>query len=240
MFAHVNFKFKPMNFRCGETKKLSKVFISHSKREKKLINEIQSALDNIGITPIIEEFIDAEKKQPIPWKEILGNVRSSKAVYLFLTDEVVETEYTKNWVIFEDGLASALGKQLFLFEREGIPLKYPIPYVTDYMIFEKERTEDILTIQKISKHLKKYFSVEETLITNFPLGHPVYDSMSNMFLYSLYYSLKTRGKRKKLKALGVKKVKCPKCNTSFYYYSPEKSPFSCPSCRSGRIEVISH
>lgn len=219
---------------------MSKVFISHSKREKKLITEIQSALDNIGITPIIEEFIDAEKKQPIPWKEILGNVMSSKAVYLFLTDEIVTNEYTKNWVIFEDGLAAALGRQLFLFERIGEPLEYPVPYVTDYMIFEKERTKDILTIQSISKHLKKYLSVEETLISSFPLGHPVYDSFGNMFLYSFYLYLKTRGKQKTLKALGVQKVKCPHCKASFYYYSTERSPFLCPSCRNGHIEVFSH
>ena len=217
---------------------MPKVFISHSKRERKLINEISLALDNIGVSPIIEEFIDPEQKQPIPWKEILHNVNLSNAVYLFLTDEVVGTEYTKNWVIFEDGLASALGKQLFLFEREGVPLEYPVPYLTDYMIFEKETTGDILTIQKISKHLKKYFSVEETLTTTFPIAHPAFDLSDGLFLYSLYYAIKARGKRKKLKALGVRKVKCPNCNTSFYYYSPEKSPFCCPSCRSGRIEVI--
>lgn len=204
-----------------------------------MIREIKLLLENIGITPIIEEFIDATKKKPIPWKEIYSNIYSSKAVYLFLTEEVVATEHTKNWVIFECGLASALGKQLFLFEREGAMFKYPIPYVTDYMIFEKELTGDILKIQKISKHLKKYYSVEETLISSFPLGHPVYDSVSSLFLYSLYYSVRARGKQKKLKALGVKKVNYPECNTNFYYYSPEKNPFSCPSCRKGRIEVTS-
>lgn len=214
-----------------EKDNLSKVFISHSKREKKLIEDIKSALDNIKITSIIEEFIDEDKKLPIPWKEIYKNVNSSKAVYLFLTDEVVRTQHTKNWVIFEDGIASALGKQLFLFERDGIPIDYPVPYVTDYMIFDEDKTKDILSIQKISKELKKYFSVEETRIESFPYGHPAYDGLEGLIFVSLFYSIKIWNKKKKLKLLKTKKVTCPLCNASFYYYSPKISPFLCPSCR---------
>ncbi len=213
------------------------VFISHSRRDKKLVKEIKLLLENVGIKPVIEEIIDPKNKKKIPWKEIYSNIFSSNAVFLFLTEEVLRTEYTKNWVIFECGLASALGKQLFLFERYGDKLDYPIPYLSDYMIFDKELTTDILKIQKYSKELKKYFSSEETLITSFPLSHPVNDSIENMFLMSLYLSWKTRSKKKKLKKLGVEKVNCPRCKASFYYYSPEKSPFTCPSCLEGQIEL---
>lgn len=118
-------------------------------------------------------------------------------------------------------------------------MKYPVPYVTDYMIFDQKRTLDILSIQKISRDNKKYYSSEETLITSFPLGHPVYDSIGAIFFYSLYYFLKTKGKRKKLKSMGIPKVRCPDCTASFYYYSLEKRHFICPSCRRGVIEIIS-
>jgi len=55
----------------------------------------------------------------------------------------------------EDGLASDRGIPVFVFERKGFPIHYPIPYVTDYMLFDPYTIEDILNIQKLAKEIGK-------------------------------------------------------------------------------------
>ncbi|MDM7274698.1 MAG: hypothetical protein P3X22_001035 [Thermoprotei archaeon] len=102
------------------------IFISHSKRDKWLVQIIQTLLINLGHTPIIEEFIPESRKEPIPCKEIRKNIQLSDAVFLFLTDEIVRTEYTKKWVIYEVGLASDRNIPVFVFERKGLPIPYDI------------------------------------------------------------------------------------------------------------------
>ena len=212
---------------------MTTVFISHSRRDRELIKSITSALTNVDITPIIEEFIPEKKKEPVPYKEIRKKIRFSNAVFLFLTDNIMMTEHTKNWIIFEDGIAAASGKQLFLFERKGIPLEYPVPYLTDYMIFDKKSMKDLLRIQSISKRLKSYFSVEEGLLTSTSIP---YDS-AGMVLWGLYSIFKISRKSKVLKQLGLVRVECPRCKVGFYYYSPKHSPFLCPACRGAKLHL---
>jgi hypothetical protein len=91
--------------------------------------------------PIIEEFIPESDKKPIPHNEIQEKLSRSDVVFLFLTDNILASDYTKNWVAFEVGLARQSQKRVFVFERQGTPIPYPIPYVTDYMIFDPKRSE---------------------------------------------------------------------------------------------------
>src|SRR2546426_3277352 len=79
---------------------------------------MRQALQNVGHTVIIEEFVPKEQKAEVPYEEIRRNVQRSTYVFLFLTDNVVVTEYTKNWVAFEVGLTSANQKRLFVFRSE--------------------------------------------------------------------------------------------------------------------------
>lgn len=110
---------------------MATIFISHSKKDEDLVLIMKKILKNIGHTPIIEEFIPVEEREPIPYEEIRSNVEKSEFLFLFLTDNVVATPYTQNWVSYEIGLASAHSKKLFVFERIGTPIEFPIPYLTD-------------------------------------------------------------------------------------------------------------
>jgi len=210
---------------------LTKVFISHSQRDSELVDTIISFLENIDIDPIVEEFKPEEEKHHVLYEEIRRSIKSCDAVFLFLTDEVMMTEHTKNWVIFEDGLALGTEKQVFLFERAGKPLKYPVPYLTDYMIFEEDSAQDILKMQKISKQLKSYFSIEEK--RTLPRGF----EREGGLVYIPYLVLKMKMKGKSLKKLGVPKVDCPNCGISFNYYSPSQKIFKCPACRGSYIKI---
>jgi len=204
------------------------IFISHSKRDEQLVQNIQSVLLNVGHTPIIEEFIPESMKEPIPYEEIRKNVQQSDAVFLFLTDEVVRTEYTKNWVIEEDGVALDRHIPVFVFERKGFPIHYPIPYVTDYMLFDPYTIEDVLNIQKLAKDIGKIPA--DWVTAGFggligaifgPLGIAI-GAIGGWLL----------GPKGKPPIPGIR-IKCPYlgCRTEYNYWSPNITSFNCPICR---------
>lgn len=202
------------------------VFISHSRQDRALVGKIRSLLANIGYEAIIEEFIPPESKQPIPYMEIKNKLQMSSFVFLFLTDNVVLTEYTKNWVMFEISQAASLQKRLFVFERKGTPIPYPIPYLTDYMIFD-ETTESYFSIQWIAR--KASPSIPQNLITaglGALLGLPfgplglIVGGLGGLILGP-----------QDAETASIPRITCPYCGVPFNYYSPYIQTFACPSCR---------
>jgi len=204
------------------------IFISHSRRDEQLVLNIRDLLVNLGHTPIIEEFTPEYMKLPIPHDEIRRNVGMSNAVFLFLTDEIVRTEYTKNWVIFEDGLARERLIPIFVFERQGFPISYPIPYVTDYMVFNPESISDILNIQKLARPIGQVPSNWITgglgALLGIPFG-PLGIAIGGLGGLIL-------GPKGEPPIPGIP-VTCPysDCRTKYNYWSPNIKNFQCPTCR---------
>ena len=210
---------------------MGKFFISHSKRDKELVNAMAKVLRNIKHDPIIEELIPEEEKENVPYEEIRKNVNQSDHVFLFLTDNIVLTEYTRNWVSFEVGLTASEHKKLLVFERSGVPVPYPIPYLTDYMIFDEDNTSDILDIQNLATKLNELSKTTIGAGIGASLGF-VFGPMG-LILGGLGGAL-----------LGAKaeeeipKVKCPFCGVSYFYHSPHHTSFNCPACRNDtKIEI---
>lgn len=203
---------------------MSTIFISHSRRDEKLIRVMQRALANVSQGTIIEEFIPDGQKKDVPYDEIRQNVAKSDWMFLFLTDNVVATEYTKNWIMYEVGLVSAGRKRLIVFERQGFPLPYPIPYVTDYMLFNDGEVEDVLKIQALAKKMGEPPSGLVGAGVGALLGIPL--GPLGMFVGGLL-------------GLGIGsaatqpllRVRCPRCRTPFNYWSSQTPSFQCPACR---------
>ena len=206
---------------------MAKIFISHSRRDKELIAAIAKVLKNINHQPIIEEFIPEEKKEPVPYEEIRKNVNLSDYIFLFLTDNIVATEYTSNWVMYEASLASDSNKRIFVFERRGVPIPYPIPHLTDYMIFDKDSTNDILDIQTLAKKIDKTAKDVFKGVTIGGLAGSPFGPLGVLIGVLAGGTIAASASEK------VLKVKCPHphCRVSFNSSSPKYSKFKCPSCR---------
>lgn len=210
---------------------LANIFISHSRKDASLITSVHQFLVNVGHTPIIEEFLPESEKLSIPHDEIQKNVYVSDAVFLFLTDNVLATEYTRNWVVFEVGLARQASKRVFVFERQGVPIPYPIPYVTDYMIFDPQSISDLLTIQTIAKELVgkipaglKGAGVGALLGAAFgPLGLAIGAITGGLLGHSADVQAEAK--------IPFVECKNQNCRVRFRYYSPNVSAFDCPTCR---------
>lgn len=209
----------------------STIFISHSKRDRELVGRIKTVLENIGHNPLIEEYIPAENKLPVPYQEIRQKIEVADFVFLFLTDNVVMTEYTRNWVMFEVSLALGSNRRLFVFEREGSPVPYPVPYLTDYMIFSSG-IDDMLEIQSIAKSAG--WSSPPTGLIGAGLG-----ALIGLPFGPLGLILGALGggafgaasqSQNQIQAQ-IPKITCPHCGVSYNYYSLRIRSFACPSCR---------
>ena len=183
---------------------------------------MKRTLENMGHTPIIEEFIPIEEQAQIPYEEIRNNVEKSEFIFLFLTDNVVATPFTQNWVSHEIGLASANSKKLFVFERIGIPIKFPITYLTDYALFNLDKTEDILALQNLTKDLGKFRRDLLTAGGGAVIGS-AFGPIGMVVGGLLGYLVGPKPPKPPI-------VKCSYCHVAFNYYSTLKV-FKCPSCR---------
>ena len=165
-------------------------------------------------------------KEPIPYEEIRKNIQLSNAVFLFLTDEIIRTDYTRNWVIYEVGLASERQIPLFVFERKGFPIPYPIPYVTDFMLFDPHSIDDLLDIQKLAHGIGKippnFLAAGFGALIGAAFG-PI--GIAFGILGGLIV-----GPKRKPPIPGIQ-IQCSFCNTIINYWSPNLVNFNCPICR---------
>lgn len=211
------------------------VFISHSKKDAELVKEIGYNFRTVDITPMFMEF--TPESEP-PYKKIEENINISDAVFLFLTQNVKSSDYTSNWISFEVGLAKRSNKSLFVIEDANNKVPFPIPYLTDYILYEPTKIEDWEKIRMILQKLKQIVE-KNKLIISLAVGGAALGGLSNEkdrirgiltggfaglvlggIINSLRYAIQVNSVR----------IKCPKCKLEFNFYS-RFTNFSCPSCR---------
>ena len=203
-------------------KLLATIFISHSQRDEGLVLTMKKILENMGHTPIIEELVPAEEQASVPHEEIRKNVEKSDFVFLFLTDNIVATPHTRNWVSHEVGVAAANSKKLFVFERIGTPIPFPIPYLTDYAPFNPDKTEDILALQGLTRNLGKFPRDLLTAGGGAMIG-TMFGPIGTIIGAGVGYAIGPKLPKPPT-------AKCNHCNIKFNYHSTHKL-FDCPACR---------
>ncbi|MFC2024338.1 hypothetical protein ACFLTJ_02000 [Chloroflexota bacterium] len=117
-----------------------RVFISHSKFDPN-IDFFHRVFSGAPAEAIWMEFEDI--KSP-PYLAIKDNVNSSDAIFVLLSEHLVDKQHTSNWVSFEVGLAAnrtisdKTGKNtkdmdVFVFEPLDKKIDFAVPYFTHYM-----------------------------------------------------------------------------------------------------------
>jgi len=120
-----------------------KVFISHSKHDPNLslFKEIFAML------PTESKWMELENVEPPPALSIRREINESDAVFVLLSENLVDLQHTSNWVSFEVGLASnrtppehaamsasgRSGLDIWVFEPLEKTVRFPVPYLTHYM-----------------------------------------------------------------------------------------------------------
>ena len=189
-------------------------------------------LTNIGVEPVVMEYAPQGEESVPDWMRIREAVSGSNRLLLFKTDNAIGTEWTRSWISFEVGLAANAGKPLFVFERRGPSIKFPIPYLTDYMIFEPDQVADFLKVQKVVKQWKEgevYALGEPEEIK--PEGNLLLSLLAVFAPEVLVARILVAGAAAAAMALyGPIFIKCARCGTSYRYYAGVLDKFQCPVC----------
>lgn len=133
------------------------VFISHSKDDTNVdfFHKVFSGIKTEAIWMEYEIII------PPPWDTIRTNVNKSDAVFVLLSNPLLNQLHTNNWVSFETGLAAncrkptltpaflqSLGLDVYVFEPIDATIDFPVPYCTYYMRYSKT-TEELRFLQEM-------------------------------------------------------------------------------------------
>jgi len=130
------------------------VFVSHSRHDKQIVDYFTNIFAHIGLHA---QFYEWQRKYTgYAGQEITDHICNPDTVAVFvLLGKNLESPpepsraYTHNWVSFEVGIASGVGRPIWVFEEFGSLIRYPVPFVTDYAQY---------TIKSV-QHLQEYGTI---------------------------------------------------------------------------------
>jgi hypothetical protein len=134
---------------------LGSIFISHSKHDENIVNYFSKAFGRVGLPFRLMELEDLSNRYA--GYEIRTIIRSESDAVAVLLGRSLQSppsptsEFTHNWVNFEVGTAAGIGKPVWVFEDYRENIRFPIPYVTDYLQYELNNTEHLRLIGEIVK-----------------------------------------------------------------------------------------
>jgi hypothetical protein len=136
------------------------IFVSHSQYD---IDIRKSFSEIFAIAGVMPKYMEFERIYPPAWAEIKAQIKISEAVFLLLGPNIRRSSFTENWVAFEAGLSCAFGKDVWVFEPMDSHIDFPIPYLTDYMLYN-------LDIQDHFGYVRCVMEGYKRPLTIFPLG----------------------------------------------------------------------
>jgi hypothetical protein len=125
---------------------MANIFISHSKRDEATVAAFCNVFARTQHGAFLAEF---EAYAVPPWTQIKNWVQQSSALFVLLSPHLQTTPYTQNWVSYEVGLACALNKPVWVYEHWNNPVAFPIPYLTDYVMYNPASQEDLNAIRQL-------------------------------------------------------------------------------------------
>ncbi|MFH0897568.1 MAG: TIR domain-containing protein, partial [Candidatus Bathyarchaeota archaeon] len=194
--------------------KLRQVFVSHSSKDKELIDVYRSYFDDAGVKPIFMEYERWSRKGEPNWKWINRHIKESDALWVILTRNVVDLKspQTQNWVSYEIGVTSACEprKPVYVWMEE--PINFLVPYLDHYIPYSihLEKKDEKWWSEEYGRIFKEHYSTVTKQIITSPTT----------------YENDTK----------TPKVQCNNCRTTFCYHGTDYS-FSCPCC-SSKIDTI--
>lgn len=146
--------------------------MSHSRKDKGIVNNIYKICQRAKIKPNIAEFEEIESGK-LGAKDINDMINKSELFFLFLSENVYDAEnpsktiYTQNWVNFELGCVYAQKKvkkkSVYVFESFE-QLHFPIPYLDYYILVNPEYAPHWDYVQKVLTEERNYDSISWTLM----------------------------------------------------------------------------
>lgn len=113
---------------------MAQIFISHSQRDRDIVDFFLRAFAGTKVRPIFQE-LEKEPVLGVTEKEIMRNIEASNAVFVLLSEQDQSLADTGYWVAWECGAAK--NKDIWIFEpfEAGLPIRVVIPRFNHYVRF---------------------------------------------------------------------------------------------------------
>jgi len=117
---------------------MSQIFISHSANDRDWVNFLSNALATTKVKMVVEEF-EKIAAQQVNAEQIKKNIIESNAVFVVLTENVNHLQHTRDWVVWESGVASSAKKDVWIFEplAQVGRVSVVVPHFTHYVLIEQ-------------------------------------------------------------------------------------------------------
>ena len=124
------------------------VFVSHSSKDRALIDTIKQTFEDL---PVRLYFVEDKTAGVPPSREIAEGVKKARALFVFFTSNVVFNAETRDWILFEIGVAVGHGIPIFSWKDSAV-MKEHLPrlleQVSKYKEFNLLNSEGILKLIK--------------------------------------------------------------------------------------------
>ncbi len=183
------------------------IFVSHSKKDKELVERFKTYLERSKLKPVFMEFEGHSKEDRADWKWVRDQIESSNAVLLLLTKNVISAPQTQNWIAFEVGVAAGCepSKRVCVVREQHV--FFPVPYLSVYIPIS--------------------YSLNRKIIKFNP---PEFDNfmkiVGDMFLGSILIGEEKNFVGREL----LPQITCPNCKLSFKMYIIYARVIRCPCC----------
>jgi len=135
---------EPVIFHVKHPPRGTKVFISHSTEDTRIVRELAKRLENFGVEAIIAE--DIPEPGVVLEEKFKAKIRESTIFLALFTEDSIRSK----WVILETEYAQSIGKPLIPLKEKSLRLESPIEWVE----FSRYEEPDSI-FQKVMEAIKR-------------------------------------------------------------------------------------
>jgi len=204
---------------------MAQIFISHSQRDEGIKNLFLRAFRGTGVDDIYREYENAPPTG-VTAELIERDIELSSAVFVLLSETVESLPFTRDWILFECGIAAAKQKPVWVFEPYDSfgKITTTIPRFEHYVRFNdndawRQYLNSIVAPYNDAPMLGR---IVVTILGGIAFGVPgaVVSLVGSLALFQTPE-----------RPAGYL-TSCPRCQRAFSaHLSNEREPFRCPNCR---------
>ncbi len=214
---------------------MAQIFVSHSKRDQDLVGFFSSAFAGTKVKAVFEEFekiLTGEITSP----KVMQDIENSNAVFVILSQNVQKIPHTRDWVVWETGIAK--NKDIWVFEpySQLDSISVVTPYLRHYVIFSM--TEDWFGY--IRNIIESYDDshILPTVLTGAGIGAALAeeDKVGGAFLGGIGGAIAGHVLfGKSIERPRGWDIVCSNCRSSYNAHIPQEMVFRCPVCNTHLI-----
>jgi hypothetical protein len=207
---------------------LAQIFVSHSAKDTKPKQFLNQAFATTKVEAKYEEIeaIVSGKRNAV---QIRADIGASRAIMVVLGPSANELKHTRDWVLWESGTASGIGKDIWVLEafEDSPKLSMIIPHLRHYVAFDYT-DQWLVYLRSIIASYDDSQAIQ-TLAASAGLGAMVGEGVGALIGSGIGLLLVAATQPKAPMGFSMT---CPQCQ-SFFNAHISTAAMRCPVCNSG-------